>query len=142
MSEVIYKSGQGYWTRMMSAAAFALLVVMGAAWIWDRWGNTAGKGSTAWYVAGGVALLFIAVMGIVMWWYLGHSHRSVDFLIATEGEMKKVNWSTRREIFGSTGVVIFVMFAITAFCFFCDRVFAFLFLTIDVLDKSALTPGS
>jgi hypothetical protein len=25
----------------------------------------------------------------------------VDFMIATEGELKKVNWSTRREIVGS-----------------------------------------
>ena len=27
-------------------------------------------------------------------------------MIATEGEMKKVNWSTRREIIGMTWVVI------------------------------------
>ena len=34
--------------------------------------------------------------------------QTVDFMIATEGEMKKVNWSTRREILGSTWVVIAV----------------------------------
>jgi preprotein translocase subunit SecE len=32
-----------------------------------------------------------------------------DFMIASEGEMKKVNWSSRREIMVSTIVVIVVV---------------------------------
>jgi preprotein translocase SecE subunit len=140
MAEAIYKSGQGYWTRMMSAAAFGLLAVQGGWWIWERWGAGASHTNTK-YIVGGVALLFLAAMAATMWWYLGHNQRSVDFLIATEGEMKKVNWSTRREIFGSTGVVIFTMLAIAMFCFVCDRIFAFAFLQIGVLDSSAITGG-
>lgn len=131
MSEVIYKSGQGFWTRMMSGAALLLLTLMGMAWIWDRWG---GVGNTQ-YVAGGVALLFAAVVAGLGWWYLARNHETVDFLIATEGEMKKVNWSTRREVFGSTGVVIFTMMLISLYCFVCDQFFAYFFLLINVLDR-------
>jgi preprotein translocase SecE subunit len=138
MSEAIYKSGQGYWTRMMSAAALGLLAVLGALWIWDRWGTAAQNDRTVQYIVLAVALAFMAAVGVAMWWYLAHNHRSVEFLIATEGEMKKVNWSTKREIFGSTGVVIFTMMVISFFCFICDQLFALAFLYAGVLDSAAL----
>jgi preprotein translocase SecE subunit len=126
-SEAIYKSGQGYWTRMISAAGFGLLLAQGTFWIWSKFG--AGATATGKYVAGALALVF---------WLLGRNHRTVDFLVATEGEMKKVNWSTRREVMSSTGVVIVTMFAIAIFCFVCDRAFAWGFLQIGVLDNSVL----
>ena len=37
---------------------------------------------------------------------------NVDFLIATDSEMKKVNWTSRKELIGSTKVVIVFMFLI------------------------------
>jgi len=37
-SEAIYKSGQGYWTRMVSAAGFGLLLAQGTFWIWTKFG--------------------------------------------------------------------------------------------------------
>ncbi|MFO0782991.1 MAG: preprotein translocase subunit SecE [Phycisphaerales bacterium] len=138
MSEAIYKSGQGYWTRMMSAAAFGLLAIMGSVWIWERWGAASGTSTNTKYITGGVALLFLGVMAALMFFYLGRNPRTVDFLIATEGEMKKVNWSTRREITGSTGVVIFTMLTIALFCFVCDQLFAFSFVWIGVLDRGVL----
>ena len=60
--------------------------------------------------------------------------RSVDFLVATEAEMKKVNWSTRREIMGSTVVVILLATGIAGFCKVFDLVFYWLFSSIRVLD--------
>ena len=69
---------------------------------------------------------------------LGRNPRSVDFLIATEAEMRKVNWSTRREVMNSTGVVIVTMLAIAVFSFVCDRAFAWSFLQVGVLDSSVL----
>lgn len=141
MSEAIYKSGQGYWTRMMSAAAFGLLAIMGSVWIWERWGAASGTSTNTKYITGGVALLFLGAMAALMFFYLGRNPRTVDFLIATEGEMKKVNWSTRREITGSTGVVIFTMLTIALFCFVCDQLFAFSFVWIGVLDRGVLEGG-
>ena len=136
MAEAIYKSGQGYWTRMMSAAAFGLLVAQGTFWIWSKFGN--GGSDVAKYVAAGCALAFLAAAGSLVFWLLGRKHRTVEFLIATEGEMKKVNWSTRREVSNSTGVVIFTMITIALFCFACDQAFAWSFLKIGVLDSSVL----
>jgi len=136
MAEVIYKSGQGYWTRLMSAVAIGLLALLGGAWIWERWGGGASSATTRGVVMG-VAALFVAVVGIAAWWYFGRNPRSVDFLIATEGEMKKVNWSTRREIIGSTQVVVLTMLIISGFCFVCDLAFATLMRLIGVLDSQA-----
>ena len=135
-SEAIYKSGQGYWTRMVSAAGFGLLLAQGTFWIWTKFGS--GGTATARYVAGALALVFLAGVGSTIFWVLGRNSRTVDFLIATEGEMKKVNWSSRREVMSSTGVVIFTMLTIAIFCFVCDRVFAWSFLQIGVLDNSVL----
>ena len=35
----IYKSGQGYWVRLMSAIAYGVVVALGLKWLWD-WLNT------------------------------------------------------------------------------------------------------
>lgn len=135
-SEAIYKSGQGYWTRMISASAFGLLIAQGTYWVWSKLGT--GGTDTAKYVAAGLALAFFATTGSLVFWLLGRNPKSVDFLISTEAEMRKVNWSTRREIMNSTGVVIVTMLAIAVFCFVCDRAFAWGFLQVGVLDSSVL----
>jgi len=135
-SEAIYKSGQGYWTRIVSAAGFGLMLAQGTFWIWQKLG--AGGTATAKYVAAAVALVFLGGLGSFAFWALGRNEKTVDFLIATEGEMRKVNWSTRREVINSTGVVIFTMIVIALFCFVCDQAFAWVFLQVGVLDGSVL----
>ena len=47
-------------------------------------------------------------LGIFMFWLL-NKHKVADFMISAEGEMKKVSWSSRREIVVSTCVVIVVV---------------------------------
>jgi preprotein translocase subunit SecE len=58
----------------------------------------------------------------------------VDFLIATDSEMKKVNWTTRAELMGSTKVVIFFVLLISAFLFMLDVIFGYFFQLIKVLE--------
>jgi len=137
MSTAIRKIGQGYWTRLLSVIGFGLLGVLGAIWLWRLFEAT-DFGVPPVYVASGAAFAFMALIGALLWWFVGRNVRSVDFLIATEGEMKKVNWSTRREVISSTGVVIFTMLVIATFCFVCDQVFAWGFLQVGVLDGSVL----
>jgi preprotein translocase SecE subunit len=129
----IRKLGQGYWTRMLSVIGFGLLGVLGAIWLW-RLFEAVDLGVPPVYVASSVAVLFMAGVGLVLWWFAGWSERSVDFLVATEGEMKKVNWSTRREIVGSTLVVIAITLVISAFCWIWDFAFSTLFVWMRVLD--------
>ena len=59
-----------------------------------------------------------------------------DFMIATEGEMKKVNWSSRREILGSTKVVILFTVLFAVILFVVDIVFMSFFSGIGVLREA------
>jgi preprotein translocase SecE subunit len=60
---------------------------------------------------------------------------SVDFLIATEGEMKKVNWSTRREVVGSATAVIVTAVILALFCWGLELLFVWFFQMIKVLES-------
>lgn len=81
--------------------------------------------------AGGMILLGVILIG----WFVGSSPKSADFLIATDSEMKKVNWSTYKQIKGSTIVVIVATFLIAGFLFLIDMGFSFFFRAIDVLQS-------
>jgi preprotein translocase SecE subunit len=50
--------------------------------------------------------------------------------------MKKVNWSTRREVVGSTVIVILLSILIAVLCWVFDYIFAWFFATIDVLEPN------
>jgi preprotein translocase SecE subunit len=47
--------------------------------------------------------------------------------------MKKVNWTSKKDLIGSTKVVIAFMFLIAFFLFVVDVVFGYIFYFIDVL---------
>jgi preprotein translocase SecE subunit len=63
------------------------------------------------------------VCGLLILWF---SYRLVnvptfsDFLIATEAEMNKVSWTTRRRLFQDTIVVLVTVLLMTVFLFFID----------------------
>ena len=82
------------------------------------------------------ALVVITVFGLLGFWLLGRRPGTVDFLVSTEGEMKKVNWSTRREVVGSTVIVILLSILIAVLCWVFDYIFAWFFATIDVLEPN------
>ena len=80
--------------------------------------------------------MFITVLAGFSYYLLCVHKRFVDFLIATEGEMKKVNWSTRREIMGSTWVVISLTFIVAAIIAFLDMSYSMIFQALKVLDSA------
>ncbi len=86
------------------------------------------------YVQAGVAAGLILIGAVLVYWFVGLNRKSVDFLIATDGEMKKVNWSTRREIINNTQVVVVAAFLIAAILFGIDIVFKEFFSFIGVLE--------
>ncbi|MCL4199695.1 MAG: preprotein translocase subunit SecE [Phycisphaerales bacterium] len=132
MSLAIYKPDQGYWTRTMSAAAFGVIGLAGGAWLYQE---TTGLHL---YARGGMAAAFMIIVAALIFWVFGTSRRAVEFFIATEGELKKVNWSTRREIMGSTWVVVIVAVAIAATLFIVDIFFKELFSAIGILTGGSL----
>ena len=131
----IYKKGQGYYTRLSTTIAYAALVAMGAWWVSKQFVGV-DFGFPSVYASASAAVIVIAIFGLVGYWLIGRRPKSVDFLVATEGEMKKVNWSTRREVVGSTIIVLFISFVIALLCASFDLVFAWSFTIIDVLEPT------
>jgi preprotein translocase SecE subunit len=77
----------------------------------------------------------LMIIGTALTYYLvGMRHGSVEFLIATDGEMKKVNWSTKKNIRDSTTVVILWSLILAFGLFFIDLFFAQFFKIIGVLQ--------
>ncbi|MDY7107942.1 MAG: preprotein translocase subunit SecE [Planctomycetota bacterium] len=136
MGAGIYKKGQGYWTRLMSAIAFGLIVLMGTVWLWDLLATTKIGDIQTIYVQAGGAVLVLGFFGILGFYLIGRKPAVVDFMIATEGEMKKVNWSSRREVLGSTWIVIALTIFIAILCFAYDRVFQIFFQWMGVLESA------
>jgi len=135
MALQLYKKGQGYYVRLCSGIALGVIALMGGKWMWDMLSNARFPGiPEAVYVQAIGAVLLVGALAAVGWWLIGVRRRSVDFLIACEGEMKKVNWSTRREVMGSTWVVIMLTLFIALFCFVWDLVFNTFFQAINVLE--------
>ena len=136
----IYKKGQGYWTRMGTVLCAALVILMTADFIYSQMINvpysTAANGDQLYVpkkVAVGVALGFVVAACVVVW-RLVNKPSHVDFLIATDSEMKKVNWTTRKELIGSTKVVVFFVILIALILFGLDVVFGYFFQMIKVLE--------
>jgi preprotein translocase SecE subunit len=130
----IYKPGQGYWTRMGTAVGIGIAGLTGAFWLWSQLEATRLGGLEPIYtqaIAAGVISLATAIVAYVI---VGLKPKPNEFLISVDQEMKKVNWSSRREIVGSTWVVIIITFALAAILFGIDLLFAAFFGAIDLLQ--------
>lgn len=82
---------------------------------------------------GGAAALALLVGAVLAFYFAGLRRGSVEFLIATDMEMKKVNWSTRKDIWNSTLVVVGASVLIAAALFSFDVIFQMFFRFIKVL---------
>lgn len=80
-----------------------------------------------------IGVILLGALGLLYFCYA--NTKTVDFLIATEGEMKKVNWSSRREVIGSTWVVISVSVLIAVVLLAADVLFSSFFSQIGVLQN-------
>lgn len=129
----IYKPGQGYWVRLMSAYGFGAIVALGLVWFWKEMDGVSMFGLEPTYVRVGAMLIAALVFGWLGWMIIGTRKKTVEFLIATEGEMRKVNWSSKREIDLSTRAVIGLTIMTAAYCWAFDIVFASIFRWMTVL---------
>ncbi len=134
----IYKKGQGYWTRMGTALGAALIAFLFAEFIYTQMASIPLRTQpTPEYIPKSICIaVAAAIMGIIAFfaWRAMNKPRNVDFLIATDSEMKKVNWTTRKELIGSTKVVIFFVILISAILFILDLLFGYFFQLIKVLE--------
>ena len=128
-----YKSGHGYYTRMGTAIGSGIMLVLGCWALYETLGGMRTENPTvkAWLQAGIPAVVF-AVLGVLIF-KLVNMQRFADFLIQTEGEMKKVSWSSKKEIITSTKVVIITVILMAAILAVIDISFAKIFEWIGVL---------
>lgn len=135
----IYKSGQGYYTRMGTAIGAGVLIAWGAYFLLDELSASLDPNAGYYYpVQYGVAVAFILALGALLYWVVGLNRRANDFFIATEGEMKKVNWSSRQEVIRSTKVVIVSVVLMAILLFVADVLFMEFFSFIKVLKTPSL----
>jgi preprotein translocase SecE subunit len=129
----LYKKGQGYWTRLGTAIGAAFLGVMISYEIYQQLppllGGTQERDTR---IAVITAVVFLIAYSLWAFWFT-NKPSSVDFLVATDSEMKKVNWTTRAELIGSTKIVVLFMFLIALFLFACDLLFGGFFHLVGVL---------
>jgi len=130
----VYKPGQGYYTRRGWGVFFGVLILWGAQFAFEQMAMFQND-QKPWtlYLRYGVPVGILVVFGLLLYWILCVHHRAVDFFIATEGEMKKVSWSSRREVIGSTKVVIGTVIILGTALFLVDLAFLEFFRWIHVL---------
>jgi preprotein translocase subunit SecE len=129
----VYKPGQGYYTRMGTAIGIGVLAVCGAYFLMTQLESSELSASYRLPLQYGIPTAFLIAVGVVIYWLVGLSRRANDFFIATEGEMKKVRWSSRKELTRSTKVVIVTVAVLGIFLFLCDVGFMLVFQSIGVL---------
>ena len=123
MAFYIYKKGQGKHTRLCSAFGSAIIVGLGCLQLYKKLdGADLGLWTKTMVPAG----LFV-VAGFLIFW-LVNKVSIADFMIAAEGEMKKVSWSSRKEIAVSTFIVIMVVIIMAVLLGFTDLNFKLFFM--------------
>jgi preprotein translocase SecE subunit len=100
----IYKRGQGKYTRLCSAFAIAIVAGLGCLQLYKK----LQAGDVGLWVETMVPAGLFVILAFLSFW-LVNQRSFADFLIAAEGEMKKVSWSSRQEIAVSTFIVIMVV---------------------------------
>ena len=128
-----YKRDQGKTTRVGTFVGVGAVIAWGAKFVYDR--LSVYQGDEAWrlMITTGIPIAFAVGLGAITWWIVFGHRTTGDFMIATEGEMKKVSWSSRSEVIGSTKVVIMFTVLLAVLLFVIDLVFQTVFRYVGVL---------
>jgi preprotein translocase subunit SecE len=138
----IYKKGQGYWTRMGTVAGAGLLGLLTGDFLYIQIERQLSMAPIAGFMTkihlqdprGAyllVALFAVAYSAVAF--HIMNKPTYADFLIATDSEMKKVNWTTQKELMGSTKIVIGFVFLMAVVLFCYDLFFQLIFYLVGVL---------
>lgn len=123
LSFSVYKRNQGRITRQTTFAALAVTLAIGVwrlAQLLPAWLSAGTSLSASMPSATDVGVVRFLIPGLLLAGGLWAIFRAVnmprfaDFLIAVETEMTKVSWPTVDEVFRSSAVIIFLIFALAA----------------------------
>jgi len=118
----IYKRGQGVYTRLGSGFGAAIIAGLGCGRLYEILQAT---DLGLWFKVMIPFGLFVALLVLIFW--LVNKPSVADFMIAAEGEVKKVSWSSKQEIAVSTFIVIIVVILLSLLLGVTDLVFRLLF---------------
>jgi len=139
----LYKRNQGRIARQATFGALAVIVALGAWSLSQYLGgyvSDIGPNNPDWptwkqnLVHYGLPLA-ILVVGLWASFRAVHMPTFADFLISVEGEMNKVSWPSRGELFRASLVVILVIFFLAGLLFAYDAVLKFVLDRVDLLIK-------
>lgn len=109
----VYKRNQGRIARQATFAALAVIVALGA---WSLSEFFQDRGPIVHYL---IPFILLLVGGWASF-RIVNMPSFADFLISVEGEMNKVSWPSRGELFRASLVVMAVIFFLAALLFFYD----------------------
>lgn len=118
----MYKPGQGKYTRLGSGLSVVAIVAVGCYLLFKM---LVASDVSLW-ISTMVPTVIVVACGVFLYWLL-NKPSVADFLIASEGELKKVNWSSRKEVAVSTLIVIIVVLVMAALLGMTDFVFQLVF---------------
>jgi preprotein translocase subunit SecE len=119
-----YKRNQGRIARRVTFGAFAIIVALGA-WTLSKYMGGYVSDNPEWSVTQQNVVKYFVPLGILavgLWasFRIVQMPTFADFLISVEGEMNKVSWPSRSELFRASLVVMFVIFFLAALLFVYD----------------------
>jgi preprotein translocase subunit SecE len=132
-----YKPNQGWHARLWTGIGLGVLALAGLYQLYV----TQLQGETTTAVQYGVPALLGAALAWVIFRVLQFPP-FVDFLIATEAEMKKVSWTTKAELKRATVVVLTTVFLMAVYLFAVDWLWSTILQAIGILRFSSGDFGS
>ena len=128
-----YKRGQGKYSRALAFGGIGALAVFGAVSLYNSllfpplnepfpggWGRVPGIDMDL-TPALLIMLGAVTIIAVGLYW-LNNRRKAVDFLIETEGELRKVAWPTQEEVISSSIVVVITVFIMGMFIFLSDLI--------------------
>jgi preprotein translocase subunit SecE len=122
-----YKPSHGQYARMYTAAGLGVIAAAGAWRVYDAFQDY------TIYPRFGWPALFALVMAWVIF-RIVEFPPFAEFLIATEGEMKKVSWTNKEDLLRATSVVLATVVLMALFLFVVDSLWTFILRMIGVLN--------
>ncbi|QDU39829.1 preprotein translocase subunit SecE [Maioricimonas rarisocia] len=133
-SASLYKRNQGRVVRQVTAAALAVIVLLGC---WTMSNTILSEYGRSIRVGIPTAL---GAIGLWVVYRFVNYPRFADFLISVEAEMDKVSWADRTYLVRATGVVLATMVVLGGYLWLCDMFWLWFFNLIHFLDLESMRP--
>jgi len=119
----IYKQHQGRHVRSLTGVGLGLVDLVFCYYVYLMLSGHVPDGAYKPYLIYAIPAVVFTVLGGVAFFYM-NTPKMADFLIATESEMKKVSWSNRAELVGSTLVVLGTVLVLALIIWVTDTLIA------------------